>query len=419
MTLNERILDFMDGSLSPHDEAELLHTLSVSPEKRGVLRDFMSQKSLLASDRESLSVPYEAEQSLWARVDAILPAPQAITIPQPVGFFSRMMTTASAAVGALGLIVGLGAGYFAGTLPSQDNVQAGVISQTVSPVSSGLATAGTAEQNSAPRRTIGGEHAPLQFLPSLFEPNVALWNSPAEREVAPSSEPSIAFAEAQPVEPAVLHVIGTDGGNVPQFHNTPIAQPHKSLLERFEFNVAESFGRQFPNSAATNVSLPLITNSSAGAYFQVLPNSNTLWAGAAFGAANVTRKSLFTRSGNPIDPLQNVLASDTVHEPTNYVAALLQLRFPTIGGAELTFTGGYGFASLGQMMIGELGLHSDLTREVGFVAGLRAVRYSYDLTAQRDAAIRSGTGSLVVPNNVANASPSINIELNTGLYFHF
>lgn len=221
------------------------------------------------------------------------------------------------------------------------------------------------------------------------------------------------------MEPTVLQNIGTDGGIIPQFHNTPIAQPHKSLLERFEFNVAESFGRQFPNSSATNVSLPLITNSSAGAYFQVLPNSNTLWAGAAFGAANVTRKSLFTRSGNPIDPLQNVLASDTVHEPTNYVAALLQLRFPTIGGAELTFTGGYGFASLGQMMIGELGMHADLTREVGFVTGLRAVRYSYDLTAQRDAAIRSGTGSLVVPNNVANASPSINIELNTGLYFHF
>ena len=28
MTLNERILDFLDGSLPPDDEAELLHTLS-------------------------------------------------------------------------------------------------------------------------------------------------------------------------------------------------------------------------------------------------------------------------------------------------------------------------------------------------------------------------------------------------------
>ena len=55
MTLNERILDFLDGSLPPDDEAELLHTFSVSPEKRELLRSFMSQDALFARDRASLA----------------------------------------------------------------------------------------------------------------------------------------------------------------------------------------------------------------------------------------------------------------------------------------------------------------------------------------------------------------------------
>src|SRR5438309_5797386 len=74
MTLNERILDFLDGSLPPDDEAELLHTLSVSPEKRDLLRSFMKQDALLAGDRASLAIPYRAEQGLWAKLDAVMPS---------------------------------------------------------------------------------------------------------------------------------------------------------------------------------------------------------------------------------------------------------------------------------------------------------------------------------------------------------
>src|SRR5689334_8138234 len=101
MILSERILDFMDGTLAPDDEAELLHTLSVSPEKRGMLRDFMQQKAFFTRDREAMAVPYEAEQSLWAKIDAILPAPVAPIVEtapiavQPVGFMTRLMSGAS------------------------------------------------------------------------------------------------------------------------------------------------------------------------------------------------------------------------------------------------------------------------------------------------------------------------------------
>ncbi|MDP4231973.1 MAG: hypothetical protein Q8913_01255 [Bacteroidota bacterium] len=428
MTLNERILEFMDGSLHPNDEAELLHTLSVSPEKRNVLRDFMNQKSLLSRDRESIAVPYEAEQSLWASVDAILPATSSTVAPQPValmqpaaaGFFSRMMTASAAAVGALGLLIGIGSGYFAATQPVNVNMEATRALPSAPKIAS---VSASSVQHSSPTWISAASDSPIQPMSPLGMEHfglASLFSSAAASESLPqSAEAPIAYVQPRDQQPEVLHSIGTDGGIAPQFHNTPIAEPRRSLLERFEFHVSESFGRQFPNSAATNVSLPLMTNSSVGTYFQVLPHSNVLWAGADYGTANVTRKGLFTHAGNPIDPLQNVLAGDTVHEQISYMAALAQLRFPSIAGAELTFTGGYGFGSLGQMMIGELGFHYDLTHEVGLVTGLRVVRFSYDLTADKNAAIHSGAGSLVVPNGVGDAAPSLNLELNTGLYFHF
>src|SRR5579872_6839138 len=108
MTLNERILDFLDGSLPAEDEAELLHTLSVSPEKRDVLRDFMEQRSLFTRDSKTLSVPYAAEQRLWARIDSVTPAETEIESPVllPVeapsaGFFAHAFHGATAFVSAI------------------------------------------------------------------------------------------------------------------------------------------------------------------------------------------------------------------------------------------------------------------------------------------------------------------------------
>jgi hypothetical protein len=257
------------------------------------------------------------------------------------------------------------------------------------------------------------QFAPMGMLPSIF----AL--APVAPE-APVEYAAIGSVEPVNVEMPVVHSVGEPVGNPIQIGRSAIVQRDQTLLNRFEFHLNESFGRQFPNNAATNVSLPLITNSSVGAYFQVFPKSNTLWAGAAYGSASVTKKELFTLGGNAFDPLQNVLAADTAHVQASYIAALAQLRFPAFAGGELTFTGGYGFAiDQGQMAIGEIGLHYDVTKEVGFVTGLRMVRFSYDLSAERDAAIRSRTGSLSVPNGIDKASASINTELNTGLYFHF
>lgn len=191
------------------------------------------------------------------------------------------------------------------------------------------------------------------------------------------------------------------------------------LLDRFEFRIDEDFGKQFPNNAATNVSWPLITNSSISTFFQVLPHSSLLWVGAGYGTANVTRKHLFTQQGDPLDPSQQVLVGDTVHEATTYFDAVAELHLPAFSTTDLTFGAGYGFASLGRMLYGEVGLHYDISEVVGANVGLRVLQFTYDLSAEKQAAIQSGTGGLAVSNAVAASAPSYNTELNAGLFLHF
>ena len=456
MTLNERILDFMEGSLAPDDEAELLHRLSVSPEKRDLLRSFMNQKALFLRDRQSIVVPYEAEHALWQHLVGVMPETAPVIMESvravPVPFFSRIFSVASASVGAIALVIGLGAGYFAGAHQTQP-ANLAEIANSVSATPRGITNYGqpwlpklriTKDNNNHGLRNAESAAAdPIhnsQFvirnspnspaLPALFHRSLPIVNigepvpladEPYNPEqTVQRGDPAIATIQGRSNGPVTLHEIGGDGGNRSLFQrNTTSPDYPKTFLERFEFSVEESFGRQFPNTLATNVSLPLITNSSIGAFFQVLPRSNVLWIGASLGTANVTRKDLFTRAGDPNDPLQTVLASDTTHAQTSYLASFIQCRVPASAATDVTFTAGYGWANLGQMIMGELGLHYNISREVGIQFGLRVLRFSYDLTAEKAAAIRSGTGSLVVPNGVADASPSYNTELNTGLYFHF
>jgi hypothetical protein len=429
MTLNERILEFLDGSLPPDDEAELLHTLSVSPEKRNMLRSFMKQDALLASDRASLAIPYRAEQGLWAKLDAVMPvSPAPVVRPiAPVGFFSRLTTGATAMVGALALLVGVGAGYYAGAQKPAVEKQV-VVYRDANPAIAAVAPAAHSQAGGVVRL----QPVYMAALPMLHidgplnaatsEPTAVQELAVATPAASVSSEPAVSTVLPRPTDAIAMSGIGDDGIIKPMLRRTPqdFRAPEKTLLQRFEFALDESFGKQFPNSAATDASLPLITNTSLSAYFQVLPHSNLLWVGGAYGTANVTVKDLYdTRVSNSIDPLQHVLASDTVHSQTSYVAALAELRLPAFPNADLTFTAGYGFASLGKMMIGQLGLHYDVSREVGIRLGFRALRFTYDLSDKLNTAINSSNGSLVIPRAVGEASPSFTTEFNTGLYFHF
>jgi hypothetical protein len=425
MTLNERILDFLDGSLPADDEAELLHRLSVSPEKRGVLRGFMEQRALLTRDAKSLPVPYAAEQRLWARMDYALPMPVAEEAPValvPVeapnaGFFARAFSGASATMGAFTLVAGIGIGYFAGHAQPAAVATSKVATQAASPISKtdDLAISHVSYETNGSYKSNGAHVISSQTglpLPAVLPPPPGITepNPPTITPVAEAIVPAITLAD-----------IGGDGvGIKPMFHQVrSTRETNPSFLSRFEFRIDESFGRQFPNSVATNVSLPIITNSSITTFFQIFPHSNLLWVGASFGSANITRKDLFTQTGNPIDPSQEVLASDTVHSQTSYVAGLAELRLPAFAASDVTFTAGYGLASLGQMMFGEIGLHYDVSSQAGIQCGLRVLRFTYDLNAEKSSVIGSGTSSLAISNAVAASNPSFNTELNAGLFFHF
>ncbi len=426
MTLNERIIDFIDGSLPAEDEAELLHTLSVSPEKRDVMHGFMEQRSLIARDAQTLTVPYETEQRLWARMDEVLPLapaeePTTVIVPVPtsnLGFLARAFTGASAAIRTVTLVAGIGIGYYAG----HSNPAPVATSRAVAPIAPNFVA------NTAPATTYQsyGTHISRRTydastVHAAFSEPLQVTNSPQAAPISKDIQTPITPV-APTASPAIsLANIGGDGvGIKPLLHETPsLRHENASFLSRFEFRVDESFGRQFPNTTATNVSLPIITNSSITTFFQVLPESNLFWAGASYGSANITRKNLFTQAGDPIDPSEDVLASDTVHSQTTYVAALAELRFPAFETANLTLTGGYGFATLGQMMFGEIGLHYDISSQAGIQCGLRVLRFVYDLSSEKSAAIASGNGSLAISNGAAAASPSFNTELNAGLFFHF
>ncbi len=86
MTLEEHVLAYLDGSLSEHESAELLHTLSASPEKRAVLDEHLRLNDMLTLGRKPFTIPAGAEQELAARLPALGGAIQSTPILRPSGF---------------------------------------------------------------------------------------------------------------------------------------------------------------------------------------------------------------------------------------------------------------------------------------------------------------------------------------------
>ncbi len=440
MTLNERIIDFLDGSLPADDEAELLHTLSVSPEKRTMLRGFMQQSVLFTRDAKSLSVPYAAEQRLWARMDQVLPlTEEAATAIVPVassvvgntsgaGFFAPVFSGAAspamrAALGMFMLLAGIGIGYFMGHSQTASGLASNIMPQTSSTISN---SPDLASSNGS--REAHGSYAAHEtnIVNRAGSPIALALPIAAQQESAPLVPPPVLNSDAITVPiipvaivsaPAIITPadIGGDGvGIKPALHYIRSSrEENPSLLSRFEFRFDESFGRQFPNSNATTVSQPILTNLSFTTFFQVFPHSDLLWAGLSGGSANIAHRDLFFNAS------QEALASDTNSTQTAYGAALAELRLPAFENADMTFTAGYGLATLGQMMFGEIGLHYDLSSEAGLQCGLRALRFNYNLSAEKAAAIAAAGTSLANPNGIATANSSINAELNAGLFFHF
>lgn len=453
MSVHDEILGFLDGTLPADAEAELLHRMSVSPERRNLLRSYFQQQSLFAQDRSSLNVPLDAEQGLWAKLDSMMPpvpaalptamAPSAtgalgaasLGAASKLGFFSKLSASGAALVASLLLVAGFGAGYLANN--GQDNTtQPNTASITTTSTTPKIIYRDAAPQVITKERIVTRYITRYITLPSAG-PAIAGMDDNASNvvntdaadqitnsssvELAPvSTEPGITLA--QPVKPIELSINVGGEQNKPVFASlasTKEETPQKSFLQRFEFSFNESFGKQFPNTEATNTTLPLITNSALSVFWQVLPRSEKLWIGASLGTANVTRKNLTTVRTNILDPTEEEVFGEYVHVQSNWAGAFLQYRLPFSERIDLTTTAGYGFATAGQMAIGELGVHYDATKDVGFTVGVRGTRLSYDLKSEMSELMANRKGSLSVPRGVTDATPSFNLELATGLFFHF
>lgn len=546
-------MKFLDGALSSEEEAELLHRLSVSPEKRAVLRSFINQKGLFNQDRRAMNVPYEAEQKLWARLGGIMPAPEpmatAAPIPEPVvpaapvtpiptaalsgsaagtaTVWYRSFRTGYVSLSLVTLLVTFGLGYLLGNTSADQPKFAAVNTRTATPApaTSSTGTSITAIPQEAPLhdRTSNDvvtvvpqsttasalhhantHHAVKQtsvFASSAFvdrvtvtplmiaavAPSQDVADNVTDNVVARSSEESgianashavntparastnrsntvknngassvnstvlpaaasmvsetaipsaiaekidRAKAEASDIHPLAVqsdlsaitlqNIGGEDGGIQPVFqHNHKYAAARTpSFIERFEFSFLESFGREYPNSDATNVTLPVITNSAVAAHFQVLPESRALWAGVGFGTANVTRKRLFAVKDAKLP--EDVAIGEYSHMQANWIGGFVQGRIPVWDLTELMASVGYGTSNAGKMMMGEVAFHYDATREVGFIIGLRGTRLTYDMQDDITALRNESKNPLaILDQGTLTATPAFNIELSTGLFFHF
>ncbi len=78
MTTEERILHYLDGSLSEQESGELMHQLSVSPEKRVVLEQHIKLSELSRVGQKPFDVPPALEASLLARLPILAESEDAV-----------------------------------------------------------------------------------------------------------------------------------------------------------------------------------------------------------------------------------------------------------------------------------------------------------------------------------------------------
>lgn len=71
MKYEENILKYLDGSLTDSESAELLHALSVSPEKRVILEQHLQLKDMVTSAQKPFTVPAELEQAMSRKYPVI------------------------------------------------------------------------------------------------------------------------------------------------------------------------------------------------------------------------------------------------------------------------------------------------------------------------------------------------------------
>lgn len=149
MKYEENILKYLDGSLTDSESAELLHALSVSPEKRVILEQHLQLKDMVTSAQKPFTVPAQLEQAMSKKFPVIPMYSNELMVGADLAersiitsFFARR----SVRVGAAALLLLAFSSYFAVSSRNGSTVTAG--SQTPSTnVSSASTVSGASHGN--------------------------------------------------------------------------------------------------------------------------------------------------------------------------------------------------------------------------------------------------------------------------------
>ena len=419
MEKNIEILQFLDGSLSPEAEAELLHRLSVSPERRDVLRSHIDQRVLFQRDREAIHVPYAAEQKLWTRLAEVMPiAPAATMAPATTAVISasrgfRWLSVAS--IGTLCVVIGLLSGFYLGRNAGNEIAASSPVEQTILTIEQPpvLQAAPEIAQHVNERSVLPRQRseAPLASLPVLVDHATPIEAAPVvTTETVASPATAIMRAEtptSNVFEPRESHSLA-------ELIRT--TQQAEQSVYPMELSFAESFGIQFPMNATSRNTQPLITNSTITGMYQLYHGAIEVWVGANIGSVNLAKKVL-TADPQPGGSVK--LIDGITHQQATWVGPTAQVRHRFTEHLSGTVSTGISYSGeLGMLFFGELGGRYDLTDQVGITLGLRSFHLPYDLS-QEQAALEAKYKGIDNGGDYYGNQWSHNVEILTGMYFRF
>jgi hypothetical protein len=131
MMTNE-IQELLEGGLADERMAEVLHTLSVSPEKRAAFRQHMALSTAMQRDRESSGLTAAEDLALWGAISGQgVPAATATQTAPFFGWFARTVTLVAVGVGCYLL----GSNSSTNIFRSGDTVQPTVAQRSPAPTS--------------------------------------------------------------------------------------------------------------------------------------------------------------------------------------------------------------------------------------------------------------------------------------------
>jgi hypothetical protein len=406
----------LDGSLSADEEAELLHRLSVSPERREMLRSYLSQREIMKRDRDAIHVPFRTEEKLWARLNTMMsdvPVETAVIAAKPSIFHTNAFRITG--VAALMAVIGFVAGYYLSERPVQLVTRTIIQTEPTQPDQSSaqiIPNTSAVKPSSVENRSEAAASVDSRAI--ISEPIIAEYSAPVST-LRNAETKNVLAADITPQR--IIADTRSDYAYFTKYQYDDLVE-EESFWRRFEVHLIESFGKQLPDNTNTRVSFPLITNSSLTVYYQ--PFSGTEFRiGAGLGLASVARKGIVILPTN--DPKTKQISGQVTHNQTSWAGGFAQYRIPIMKGISLAATLGLSGSGAGMLTSGELGARFQITSSVGAVAGVRFTDVSYSLNTEvNDIISRRVDGyNYGYSNDIFGVQHSHNIDFVTGLNIQF